>query len=118
MILFIYMLILIMLCHTVLVYGNLTILYLLILSFVILFPSVFLIFLHASHGLHPSKFGGIFSESLKQDIICFAKNKRIFACRERVPLTNHLIVLKQRLVIGNDFLSSEIASLESWLKNL
>lgn len=59
-----------------------------------------------------------FKESLKQDIICFAKNKRKFACRERVALTNRLIVLKRRLVLGDIFLSSEIASLESRLKAL
>ena len=58
-----------------------------------------------------------FKESLKQDI-SFAKNKRKFASRERVILTNRLIELKQRLVRGDVFLSSEIASLESRLKAL
>lgn len=55
-----------------------------------------------------SKFGGIFSESLKQDIICFAKNTRKFACHERVALTNRLIVLKRCLVLGDVFLSSRL----------
>ena len=59
-----------------------------------------------------------FKESLKQDIVSFAKNKRKFASRERVVLTNRLIDLKQRLVQGDAFLSSEIASLESRLKSL
>ena len=59
-----------------------------------------------------------FKESLKQDIILSSKNKCKFACRERVVLTNRLIFLKQRLVLGDAFLSSEIASLESRLKAL
>ena len=57
-------------------------------------------------------------ESLKQDILLFSKNKHKFACRERVVLTNRLISVKQRLVLGDAFLSSEIASLESRLKAL
>ena len=59
-----------------------------------------------------------FKESLKQDIILFANNKCKFAFREPVVLNNRLIELKQRLVQGDDFLSSEIASLESRLKTL
>ena len=46
------------------------------------------------------------------------KNKRKFAFREPVVLNNQLIELKQCLVQGDAFLSSEIASLESRVKTL
>ena len=71
-----------------------------------------------SHFNSAKMWWDFFKESLKQDIISFAKNKRKFAFRERVVLTNRIIELKQRLIQSDAFLSSEIASLESRLKAL
>ena len=59
-----------------------------------------------------------FKFSLKSEIIDFSKRKRRCLNRERVFLTNRLIVCKQRLVQGDVNIASEIASLESQLKVL
>ncbi len=57
-----------------------------------------------------------FKKSLESDIISFAKNKHRLQQRERVLLTNRVIELKQRLVNGDRFVSSEIAALKSQLQ--
>ena len=59
-----------------------------------------------------------FRSSLPAEIIAFSKDKRRRSSRERVLITNRLIVLKQRLASGEDNLSFEISLLESDLKTL
>ena len=57
-----------------------------------------------------------FKQSLCAEIVDFARDKRKRLCRERVVLTNRLIVCKQRLIQGDISLGEEIAALESQLK--
>lgn len=71
-----------------------------------------------SHFNSVKNWWDFFKESLKQDVISFAKNKRKFACHERVILSNGIIELKRCLVQGDAFLSTGITYLESLLKAL
>ena len=59
-----------------------------------------------------------FKESLKQEIISFAREKRKSLSRERVILTNNLIALKRQLANNDESASPQIASLESELAAL
>ena len=56
-----------------------------------------------------------FKLSLKEECIDFAKHKRTELNREKVVLTNRLILCKQRLVRGDTSASAEIVSLEARL---
>lgn len=56
-----------------------------------------------------------FKESLKSDIISYARGKRKRLCRERVSLTNRLIKLKRQLIQGSSLVVSEILLIEAQL---
>ena len=59
-----------------------------------------------------------FKQLLKCEIVAYTKNKRKQLSRDRVRLTNRLIVLKQSLVLGDTRAPAAIASLESQLQAL
>ena len=64
----------------------------------------------------PASWWDFLKESLKQEIIFFAREKNTRLHRERVFLTNRLIALKRRLTdAGENSLAPEIASCESQL---
>ena len=60
-----------------------------------------------------------FWESLKSDIkslsISYSRRKSRIRCREKVPLTNQLILLKRQLASGSDSVKAEILDLETAL---
>ena len=56
-----------------------------------------------------------FKESLKSEIISYARGKRKRLCRERVSLTNRLIKLKRQLIQGSSLVVSEILFIEAQL---
>lgn len=56
-----------------------------------------------------------FKESLRREIIAFSKEKRRRSSRDRVRLTNKLILLKRDLLQGDSVNSAEISALESEL---
>lgn len=60
-------------------------------------------------------FWEFFKLSLKKECIDFAKDKRTELNREKVNLTNRLILCKQRLVRGDTSASAEIIALEARL---
>lgn len=59
-----------------------------------------------------------FKESLKSEIISYARGKRKRLCRERVSLTNRLIKLKRQLIQGSSFVVPEILFTEAQLAAL
>ena len=68
---------------------------------------------------NPALWWDFLKSSVKSEIIFFARDKNKRCHRERVFLTNRLIVLKRRLTNDGDvFLASEIASLEAQLSAL
>ncbi len=71
-----------------------------------------------NHFPSPKIWWDFVKESMKSDIISFAKKKRKQLNHERVSLTNELIELKKQLANGNLSLSAEIISIESRLSAL
>ena len=59
-----------------------------------------------------------FKDSIRSEIISFARNKRRSLSHERVLITNAIIGLKRRLVCGDLSVAPEISRLESELKAL
>ena len=59
-----------------------------------------------------------FENSIKAEIISFARTKRKNLSHDRVVLTNEIIRLKRLLVAGDFSASSELRKLENRLKDL
>ena len=59
-----------------------------------------------------------FKNSIKAEIISFARTKRKNFSHDRVVLTNEIIRLKRLLVLGDFSVSSELRKLENRLKDL